>query len=276
MLYNTKQNFGYKLYFEPIKITSPEQFVPLYLIQESPVVPDTYFRSSDSFMTYHADRSALHKFSKSTPDIDYIKETLVSQLNHSYPSEYRFSIDLNSNYYCRDLTSVTLNKTFLQGDRTYVTITDGCVGLGLAVSGVKYLVYNTLKTGSLYDNMKVYYKEVRDIKAGIIILIKAKLIPELRARFYLQLPIILNLGDMKVLRNSSLTDLQYVIDRLPEVRDFLNTMNPIVEYVDNKTMLSYLFPPFNNNVTKKQYIKNVLDLVTEHVDEELEESLNAN
>lgn len=267
MLYSNKLDIAERVYFEPIKITSPEQFVPLYLIRESPVVYKHTCRPSFTSNVVHNIQASSHQrwFNDKESYKAEVRDNLITQLNHSYPKEYRFSLLINGHHYWTNVDITNLNKIFLAGQHDRWGITNGVFNLGLAVSGSGRQEYVTLNTGGFYDQMSFNYFRTKSLYPEILVLIKAKHVPELRVRFHLCLPITLPLGDMRVLISKSYTTMATTLINTKEWQTFVSKTNPIIEYTDKNVMLEYLIPPIKQTISKQQYLKNVVGIVDEHL-----------
>lgn len=241
MLYNTVSNGKEyfdpnRFYFDPVKITTPEQFVPLYLAKETPI-------EASLIGTYNY-QGIRHPSSVRTSDPIAVKKLLTDQLNHPYPTQYRFSIsNINTLYRVRDLDQSMLAKKFSGVyTRNQYALHDSVVDLGLLVDRVTIDGYSTMQK-TLYSAMVITRVHPSKVVPLMIVVVKAKHIPMLRARIYLRLPVSLPLGDMKILeyKESYASRLYSTIVTSTTYQELLKQV-PIIESHDLNTLKSYLYP----------------------------------
>lgn len=256
-LLNSKIDRDKYFYFDPIIISDPEQFVPLYLARETPLVyPDSLYYHDIS-----VPENIRHDVIQG--DREYIKEVLLDQLNHPYPKEYRFSMPL-----------VGGNLDTWQGCGGVSTICDGIAGhdeysfsnaivkLGLVVEHSKPLKWVIARAGSLYQQFTINQLVTgSNMTPTLLMLVKAKYIPYLRARLMLDLPFTLPLGDMKVLYRP--TDL-YMNIYGGMLDEFYTEHRPIVEEANSAVMLRYLCPPLKSK-TKQEILTDALTIMKEEL-----------
>lgn len=257
------------LYFEPIQVTSPDQFVPLYLATEL----DDVFSSRYYDYTYNIYAPSDHRWKSR----EATKEMLMEQLNKPYPKQYRFSI---SNY---DDGNNPLDYSWAQIAPAFLGLQDslvasrGAIRLGLAMDRIVYGEYRISKTSgnpyvseqkripnpSCYNAMSAPDSNFR---VCTLIVVKAKHIPYLKARLYLKLPISLPLGDLKYLKNTSNPTLSAGLLQNRELGQFIQQMQPIQEFVTGDALREFLIPNYNSYQIQKpraEYIKDALQVLQE-------------
>lgn len=232
------------VYGPSIKITSPEQFVPLYLAATSPVVYPVEHNINVSEFTDGQIRTPDGQ--NHTTDKDFIRQYLIDELNHPYPSEYSFPVPKNT--YLYNITDPGMSshhiEAILQGadygpDEFFV---GNIVNFGVWVSIQGNVeINNPMSTLFPYSSnvaRNVVCFDSNRLNPHLIILIKAKTIPYVRARFTLGLPLSLTYSDVKVLRNSNSGV------SVPEaLRRFITNLQPTVEYGTSTELLKYLIGP---------------------------------
>lgn len=267
-LRRNKVNKANNIYFDPIKITSPEQFVPLYLAQQTD--DDFLWPSDNSHESCLPFGTDVPEGGYSLEDTDYaldkerIKNKLISILNHSYPNEYRLDIPFDYGYrLAEEHPGVWLNS--FDGSRLY-NYKDGIIRLGLLVTGISWERYTHIKVSALYDDYQSLMLKASEITPELLIVVKAKHIPYIKARLYLRLPLNLPLQDMIILILSTSKSEVYKYIVQSDVYSNLSKQIPMTKYMEADEIMSYLIPPFNNNdKSTEQYLKDVLASMEEEV-----------
>jgi hypothetical protein len=148
---------------------------------------------------------------------------------------------------------------------------DLITSLGLLVRPAKTqfnLSYNTVKVDQLYQ---VIYTSVPTprILPDILIVVKAKHIPALRAAYYLNIPHTIPLGDMKMLLSENTSGSQTVgrfVLNSTSVAEFIKVKQPIIEHTTSEEIAKYLIPDvsvYNKDV--KQCIQAALAVAEEEL-----------
>lgn len=243
---------------DPIKITSPEQFVPLYLITES---PSAYYRK---VLCGTHRTGAIHINGGLSPDLrdrETVKEIVLEQLNQPYPNEYSLSMGVGYDSWTGYDDRL---GTLYNGRRgTAFVVSDCIVKMGLGVIFERKSIYTTMKT-RMYHATEVESMNLGSLKPQIVWLIKAKHIPMLRARYYLKLKYELNLCDTKVLvsdvANSAFRER---IMSSSGLEDFIIQSGLNIQEVPEHVIASYLYPPISPNKPVSEYLKDARKIAEE-------------
>lgn len=230
------------LFLPPIQITSPEQFVPLFLVSHTPV----HYPLFHSLLLSEGTDIRVPSEKTVTEDREEMKQILLSQLNYPYPKSYSLPIHKDTFFYADSISripSVAFPGIILGEDDFVDTAPQpnviyhlGC-WLGFNVTGSS--INNVSKMFPFEDYLnsgQPIFKKT--ITPHVLFVVKAKLIPYLRARMYLELPFDLPVTDFKMLRNSN------DASALPkEISSYVKTLQPTVEYLTADEMLAYLIGP---------------------------------
>lgn len=176
-----------RLVFDPIKITSPDQFVPLYLTDENKVVY-TYDNYCQINIPYPNMQPADRKF---------MKKILTDQFNQPPITEYRFSIPIHLSNSISDYGSTTMINCFT-GHRAALETGNVIAAFGLLVDGLSYYGYTPLKTTLYSTPGELRLPNIQHIRPLIMIMIKAKHLHMIKVRRHLRLPITMPLEDIQV------------------------------------------------------------------------------
>lgn len=234
-LLKEKQHNRTQLAFDPIDITDPEQFVPLFVARTGP----------------EAAMSCEY----------YGKPDLIRLLNHPYPKQYRFVTHYDSTTLGSDDDTAMYSRFSGRSYGKRFKNTD--VGLGYVIDGIYNYVYTVIKSSPLYPAWSYDYANLTSLTPRLLVVIKAKHIPYMRARMFLGLKTSLPLGDMKWLFNISTTGMVDRIRNYTRTRAFLESQQPIIESVDTETLLKYLIPKINYEKSALQSIEDTLEVMLE-------------
>lgn len=249
-------------HFPVIKVTDLEQFVPIQLASRTPYIDN----SSSWFIDETVKISSKFFDSNGNLDIeaiksrDLIKEDLLKQLNYPCPNEYNFSIPYNVSSrvdWC-DYDSTHIFNMFI-GENYSEDFKDAILDFGIAIEFPGSNKYTVGRTAPLYDDTYcLIFPYISKLSADLLIIVKAKHIPYLRARLYLKLPITLPIGDMKVLYNIAVGDLGDEIVSQNEFVQFVKNHQPIIEYKTSEEILAYLYPPLELNKSTSDIVRDAL------------------
>lgn len=245
------------IHTEPIPITSPEQFVPLFLAQHSPLV-------------YEA--PVLDDFTNPITKRE-MKQWLIDQYNHPYPSNYSL---------CIKKEDITSTRTYSEscynlfcGEEPNWGKSNTCISKLGFIARKNIKIFNS-SNSSLYRSIEIFSftNVLLNITPLVLVLVKARFIPYLRIRLSLGLPIELPLNSFLILKqvghNSLSSDSKNTYTRVSLLLDkLIITQHPIVKYVSTKEMLSYLVK-FTYK-TKEQYLN---DAITATINPEMVEEIN--
>lgn len=248
--------------FGSIKITSPDQFVPLYVALEAPFNT----RNLNGIGKYNFwDTSNVKHCNLNREEM---RSMLIEQLNHSYPNEYYFCLNTGISAYgsWANHNQRSLATRFLREECT--TYSNAQLRFGLIMQGQINRQYSTIKTNSLYQAMNLTVGYLRDLSCTALIVVKAKYIPKIRARLYLEMPLDLPVGAIRVLKSSN-TDLNRLILSSSEVSGYLQRQEIMVEDVNKDEIMKYIIPNFSEVLKApiENVIKSSLDIIKQ---EELE------
>lgn len=242
---------------DPIKITSPDQFVPLYLITEFPHIGHPYTNNFGRMKDRRV--NAL----STTPNTrEQLKSILSQLLNHPYPKEYSLTIPTDSYDNWTGYDS-TLARAFTGA--TDLVLGDAVVKLGLVIclGATRSHSYTCMKT-SMYRSIVIEQFGLSAVNPQVAILVKAKHIPRLRARYYLNLKYDVPSMDIKMLVSTSVDRTLY--DKITRLSgDYSRCLSEglKVESVDTSILASYLYPPFVLDKPRAQYLKDARKLAEE-------------
>lgn len=211
LIYPPDNSFQNLFPLKPIKIESPEQFVPLYLAY---LGEDCYTRYLRDFLVSASSLSSTVGFGdnarayiNSTGEENQkkfeaaLREDLLALLDIPYPSEYVFPVPENTvigeHGGPPPISSQHMVNSFkfgyFYGDLNLIS------GPGVIVK-FSSSPWAAMSNG-FYDSFRL---ALRSVNTGIHIvyltLVKAKHIPLLRARIYLGLPVVMPYSDMRILR----------------------------------------------------------------------------
>lgn len=197
------------VYTQPVEITSPDQFVPLFLAYQSPVL-----YKYDSRLV-HMPQSLVGSNSRKA-----YKKALLEQLNHSYPKYYALPkqdrklqfnprIHSSTENYQKDKelflglpAAISNYNTRLEITRREFNILPGYLGYETPRASESGRTYRYPSMFS-YTHWSVNYDAY--INSVVLITVQAKYIPYLRARIALHLDWKIPVGGLKVIRNTAYT-----------------------------------------------------------------------
>jgi len=264
MLYN-QRNFS----LPSVKITSPDQFVPLFLSYESPVVNNDIY--NERYSIYFPEE-AISQFRNSSGDYEYytkhqrswVKDFVLKELNFSYPDQYSITVHLDelltgsrSSNSISTLTGCFMGQNYPCLQQDY-----------LAFAGMVVHVSNTTLVPFISERFKLrgtIATLIDSLAPVVLVLVKAKHIPFLRAVQHLELENkAIPLADMLVLTKTNPTSTEQTIIR----EMFDNGLGKFVakeqvnrKFVEYDEMASYLVGPTKpltraDFVDQLEYIEN--------------------
>lgn len=243
--------------FGRIPITSPDQFVPLYLTQ--------YVQGDNKDVNFLLDTPEF-----GCDDNNLGKTKFVNTYKNLFLTNFtsyqfllpKYQIPLCRTSYLGDFFfGSNLNK-FIQ--RTSISYSNSCF-----TSAILFGCFVRITTKTInYFNSKKYNLSnyiTKSILPISLIVVKAKHIPKLRLSFYLQLKdkISIPYGDMKLLKLSNCKDVIH-LTKLNSISDYV-----VTEYCSEETMLKYVtnLKPVPNRA--EESLNNTRKLVNNQIVEEV-------
>lgn len=230
-----------------IKITSPEQFVPMLIaFQQLEGIDPNSLWSSRYYPITIEEKDYMKQLTRKQ-----LKEVAVKQLNYSYPEKYSMPVnraylinskapDMSTRYFANAFAGRGEQEVI---SRDYVSMP----GIFYHYSRINYTSFGS----SLYPSRELA-KNVTPfrIKPLMLHLVKAKHIPYLRACILLEQPVALPLKDMKLMTidNPTLTLSGAIGDVIAYsgLDSVLRVQELRREFASHETMLSYLIGPDRN------------------------------
>ncbi len=227
------------IYFPPVEITSPEQYVPYYLAYQSSTVPEDHSNYYPCKVPINYSRKRLTR--------SKLKELLVKQLNLSYPERYSIPIRefemINPGVSGSD--NITYSAYAFNGTngvdhyltQHYLTLP----GFITAHSGFNFVA----SLGNNYYQTQPLGCTLPKLNPLMLLLIKAKHIPLVRAFAYLQsINVELPLNDMKLLamENVLTSDHNEYMRQMYRngLQDFISREGLTTKYATKAEFLTYL------------------------------------
>jgi hypothetical protein len=228
-----------------IKITSGEQFVPLFLVfadNQDNGYAHTYNTGGDK-LCFFKDAFALMN---TPPTKEGVKQRIINHLNLWMVKEYSIYLNIDRDgrpyAYNDKFTSFTAYAPGSSFEcRHLIDFQDPHLYAPFYYAEVPASTYTTLKSSVTPSVMvKVRGVDTSLIKSKILMVVKAKYLTYLRACFVCDKPnISLPYDAIKLLRTPTLSGTG--MELLTEIRPMMQSTEMIVEYVTSEVINSYLF-----------------------------------
>lgn len=255
-----------RIVFDPIPITSPEQFVPLYVASLTPHYnrySSLYIRGNVALSnpdTYDKVRDLLYEDGNIVEARKELKKDLLHILNHGIPKDYVFSIGLN--YTGNSISrSTTILDVFNNGNEM-------CDYDCTTMTG---LVLNKHRRSYTHIKRPIFYKDqftttLKVLPSGFmplaLIIVKAKHIPMLRAALYLEMKVEIPIPDIKLLVNSVDLPGTYELIRT-KMYSYVSSSDLIMINTSSREMLKYLVPTIEHKEDVVTILKRAVSIANE-------------
>lgn len=276
-----------------IPITSPEQFVPLFVTGETPVLPGWHKNPSD-FGNVPLNNMVALKFP--APLVQFIANRREKEIVMKAVRDYLKSVfclpELKSYVTSFPLWihRLTYNRPGLAGRMEVFSGAGGGDGIYEGTRILMYrkglLVENTLRnTMSDYTIKTAGYPQAISIpntgaptffmEPDVVVVVQAKYIDYIRVRNTLGLPMKLPFTALKILTVKGTTNASIEAKVGPFMKDWLDKEEKSIEFVEQDVLHSYLYgpklkggpPSYTKGAPRKQYLENVKREMTRYLTE---------
>lgn len=247
------------VYGPSIKITSPDQFVPLFVAYQSPSTAELI---RDPHLKLELPGRVQHPITK-----EKVHNLLREQLNHPCPKQY--SIIFHRRQYIsqamREYAPSSIVNHFF---KDFVSREVGCrsvvlpgflgfMALSTSITTLKCSQYPHTIAARNFGNVS------NSLLPLVLTVVKAKYIPYLRARLMLQLPIELPIDSVKILISSadSISGCYGSSFNYSLISNFVAKHGITVDYVSRNQMISYIL---GRTISKsvESYLEHAITAVT--------------